>query len=97
MPTPVPEAIAIISVWMGNARDTAVSASSLSLATNILSTILYRACTSMEIIMGKDIVISKRGTGMIPILFSCMETSFVFGSDIKITHSFHFILAIISL
>lgn len=45
----------------------------------------------MEIIMGKDIVINKRGTGMIPILFSCMETSFVFGSDIKITHSFHYI------
>lgn len=44
----------------------------------------------MEIIMGKDIVINKRGTGMIPILFSCMETSFVFGSDIKITHSFRF-------
>lgn len=41
--------------------------------------------------MGKDIVINKRGTGMIPILFSCMETSFVFGSDIKITHSFHYI------
>ena len=32
IPTPVPAAIAIIRDWIGNARDTAVSASSLSLS-----------------------------------------------------------------
>ena len=71
MPTPVPAATAIISVWMGKARETAVSASSLSCATNMLSTILYKACTSIESIIGRDMVISSLGTGMTPILFSC--------------------------
>ena len=70
IPTPVPDATEIIKVWIGNASDTAVRASSHSLATNMLSTMLYRACTSMEIIIGRDIEISSLGIGMMPILFS---------------------------
>ena len=84
MPTPVPEAIAIISVWIGNASDTAVRASSFSCATNMLSTILYSACTNMEIIMGKDMLISSFGTGMVPILFPPAAGSFVCCSDISL-------------
>ena len=39
--------------------------------TKTLSTMLYRAWTSMEMIMGRDMEISNLRTGMVPILFSC--------------------------
>ena len=70
IPTPVPEPTATIIVWSGNARVTAVSACSLICETNMLSTMLYRACTSMESIMGSDMVMISLFTGMTPILFS---------------------------
>ncbi len=69
-PTPVPTPTAIIRFCQGNARDTAVRASSLRLATKIESTTLYSACTSMETIMGTDMETSSRFTGWTPILFS---------------------------
>lgn len=40
MPTPVPTATAIMSIWIGKASDTAVSASSLTRVTKMLSTTL---------------------------------------------------------
>ena len=55
---------------MGNARDTALKEYSLILDTKILSTMLYSACTSMDIIIGSDMDISSLLTGIIPILFS---------------------------
>ena len=70
IPTPVPAAKEIRAFCIGKARVTAVRASSESLATNILSTTLYRAWTSMDIIMGSDIVMISFFTGMTPILFS---------------------------
>ena len=69
-PTPAPVATAIISSCTGNASETAVSASSLMRATNALSTILYSACTSMDSMIGKDIVTISLPSGMVPILFS---------------------------
>ena len=54
-PTPVPTAIAIIRLCTGKTRETAVSAFSLICATKTLSTTLYKACTSMDNIMGRDI------------------------------------------
>ncbi len=72
MPTPVPTPNAIISDCSGKARDTAVRAFSLMRDTKILSIILYNACTSIEIIIGSDILIKSRLTGMAPILFSCV-------------------------
>ncbi len=38
--------------------------------TKILSIMLYMACTSMEMIIGRDMVISSRLIGMVPIRFS---------------------------
>ena len=70
IPTAVPTATAIIRLWTGKARDTARRAYSLILETKILSTILYSACTSMEIIMGRDMEISNLSMGITPILFS---------------------------
>ena len=52
--------------------DTAVRALWLIMDTKMLSTMLYMAWTSMEMTMGKDIVTSRRLTGMVPILFSCV-------------------------
>ena len=49
---------------------THLKASSLIMATKTLSTMLYNACTSMEIIMGSDMESKSRLTGIIPILFS---------------------------
>ena len=69
-PTPVPVAVAIIKLWIGKASDTAVKAFSLIFATKILSTILYKACTSMDIIIGSDIDSKSLFTGITPILFS---------------------------
>lgn len=63
-------ATAIIRFCTGKARDTALSAFSLSLATKMLSTTLYNAWTSMDTMMGTDIEISSRFTGHTPILFS---------------------------
>ncbi|GFI66365.1 hypothetical protein IMSAG185_01981 [Lachnospiraceae bacterium] len=81
MPTPVPTATAIIRLWIGNARDTARRAYSLILDTKMLSTMLYNACTSIEIIMGRDMVIKSLSTGMFPILFSgCIAFSSVIAS-----------------
>ena len=68
-PTQVPADTAIIRFWIGNAMDTAARADSLIWATNTLSMMLYIACTSMEMIMGRDMEISRRLTGMVPILF----------------------------
>ena len=69
-PTLVPTPNENISVCMGNAIDTAVSAFSLKCDTNMLSTMLYRACISIENIVGSDITASSLPTGMVPSLFS---------------------------
>ena len=68
----VPPVTAIMKFCMGNASVTAVSAASSIRETKIESTMLYRACTSMENIMGVDIVRISRRTGMTPILFSVL-------------------------
>lgn len=70
-PTPVPTATAIISVWMGKAKDTAVSALSPTRATKILSTMLYIAWMSMENMAGSDIetISGKIGGGAHFVLF----------------------------
>ena len=73
IPTPVPEPRAIIRFCSGKARVTAVRASSLRRATKMLSTTLYRACTSMEIIIGSDMEMISCLTGMVPILFSFVD------------------------
>ena len=70
MPTVVPAQTAIIRFCRGKARETAVKAFSLSRETKMLSTTLYRAWTSMEIIMGTAMPASSRPTGWTPILFS---------------------------
>ena len=69
-PTAVPEAREIIRFWAGKARDTAVRDASLTQETNTLSTMLYRACTSMEMMMGRDIFHISLSMGMTPSLFS---------------------------
>ena len=69
-PTQVPEETAIIRLWIGKARDTALRAYSLTLDTKMLSTILYSACNSMDIIIGRDMDRSSLFTDMTPILFS---------------------------
>ena len=69
-PTAVPAPSAIIRFWAGKARDTAVSDASLTQLTNTLSTMLYRACTSMEAMMGRDIFQISLEMGMTPSLFS---------------------------
>ena len=69
-PTPVPIPTEIIRFWIGKASETAVRAFSLICATNTLSTMLYSACTIIEIIMGMDMVTTSLPIGMVPILFS---------------------------
>ena len=69
-PTAVPAAREIIRFWAGNARDTAVSDASLTQETNTLSTMLYRACTSMEMMMGRDMFQMSFLMGITPSLFS---------------------------
>ena len=76
MPTPVPVATAIIRFCTGKARPTAFRAFSLSRETKTLSTMLYRACTSMLSIMGTDMLTSSLLTGSTPILFSWGLISF---------------------
>lgn len=71
-PIPVPIPIATISIWTGNANVSAFNACSpvpLIFATKALSTILYTACSIIEIIMGIPIFTSSLFTGMIAILF----------------------------
>ena len=68
---PVPTATANTRFCSGKARDTAVRASWLNRATNMLSTILYIDCTSMESIGGKAIDISRGNTGFAAILLRC--------------------------
>lgn len=60
--------------------ETAVRAFSESMATKTLSTILYNACTSMEIIIGRDMFSTSLPTGMVPILFSAMGADVLFDS-----------------
>ena len=69
-PTPRPAATAIIRFCTGKAMLSAASAFSLMRATNIESTTLYSACTSMESIIGRLMLASSLPTGMTPILFS---------------------------
>ena len=100
VPTPTPPATPIIRFCIGNAIETAVSASSLILATNILSTILYSACTSIDIIIGRAILISSLLTGIVPILFSFIVLLIKFFSLIllvKIFVFFHIIFGFILL
>ena len=56
--------------------DTAVSAFSLMRATKILSTILYNAWTSIDAIIGSDMLTSNFFTGITPILFSAIYSPF---------------------
>ena len=50
----------------------AVSAFSLTRATNMESTMLYSAMTSIDAIIGTLMFTSSLPTGMTPILFSCV-------------------------
>ena len=70
-PTQVPADTAMIRFWTGKAMETAVRAAWLIMDTKMLSTMLYMACTSMEMTIGSDIVTSSLFMGMVPILFSC--------------------------
>ena len=74
-PIPKPQDTAIIKFCSGKAMDTAVKASSLTLATYILSTILYKACISIEIIGGTDMEIKRGMTFFVPIAFSVFSIS----------------------
>jgi hypothetical protein len=69
-PTPVPTPIAPMIDCIGKASDTAVNEFSEILATNMESTILYKACMKNDIIIGIAIVISSLPTGIVPSLFS---------------------------
>ncbi len=51
--------------------ETAVRAAWLIMDTKTLSTMLYSAWTSMEMIIGRDMDISSLLMGITPILFSC--------------------------
>ena len=76
MPTPVPVATAIIRFCTGKARLTALRAFSLIRETKMLSTTLYSAWTSMESMMGTEMLKSSWLMGMTPILFSVGFISF---------------------
>jgi len=71
---------AIITFCSENARETAVSALSLTWDTNTESTTLYSACTSIEIIIGTLSLISRGLMGMVPMMFSA-------GADICLVFS----------
>ena len=75
MPTPVPTPKAIRRFCRGNARDTAVSAVSERRATNIESTMLYRAWTSILIIKGSDILKRRGAMPSLPMMFSFVAFS----------------------
>ena len=68
-PTAVPVARPIIRFCAGKLNDTADSASRLTMLTNTLSTTLYSACTSIEIIIGTDMFSTSLPMGITPILF----------------------------
>lgn len=55
IPTPNPTAIELIRFCTGYTRDNAVIASSLILATKILSMMLYNEFTNIEITIGRAI------------------------------------------
>jgi len=59
----------IISVVIGNERETAVSASSLTHETNMASTKLYEYCINIENSGGKAMFIIKGNIGFVAILF----------------------------
>ena len=58
-PTPKPTPMARMMFCSGYTRETADRASFPNRATKILSTMLYRDCTVMEIMMGTDIFSSS--------------------------------------
>ena len=66
----MPVARPIIRFCAGKLKETAESASSLTMLTKMLSTTLYSACTSIEIISGTDMFNTSFPMGMTPILFS---------------------------
>jgi len=70
MPTPMPTATDNTRFCSGKASDTAVSASRLTRATKILSTMLYIDWMSIERIGGTAMENSSRNTGRVPIGFS---------------------------
>ena len=85
-PIPVPTPIAIIKIWIGNANVKAwfaIAPCSPMFVTNMLSTTLYNACRTMEIIIGNPIFQKSFFIGMSAILF-CLTFS--------ITSSFYKIL-----
>lgn len=69
-PTAVPMETELIRFCRGKARLTAVRAVSLYWETKMESTMLYKASTSMLSMMGRLMVMTRRGTGSTPILFS---------------------------
>ena len=72
VPTAVPTEMPVTSIWNGKASASAASAfsPSASIETNTLSTILYNASTSIDIIMGSDIFIISDGIGAVAIRVS---------------------------
>ena len=76
MPTAVPTDTAIIRFCTGKARLTLVSAFSLTIETNTLSTTLYSACTSMLSMMGNAMLGSSLLMGCVPMIFSLLSSIF---------------------
>ena len=68
-PTAVPTAMAMTSCWSGNTSETAVRASCEYLATKMLSTMLYSALISMEIMAGSAMEKIRGTIFCVPILF----------------------------
>ena len=96
MPTPKPTANEISRFCIGNASETAVSAFSLILDTNTLSTTLYSAWTSIEIIIGTAMDSSSLLTGITPILFSAWSVSSKISSPLykfnhRLSHIFYIV------
>ena len=67
-----PTDTAIIRFCTGKARLTLVSAFSLTIETNTLSTTLYSACTSMLSMMGNAMLGSSLLMGCVPMIFSLL-------------------------
>lgn len=63
MPTPTPMEKALMSICMGKAMLTAARAFSPRRDTQMLSTMLYRAWTSMDRAMGREMLIKSFGMG----------------------------------
>ena len=66
IPVPMPVESAIISIWKGMARETAVRPLGSKRETKMLSTMLYSAWISMENIIGIDTLGTRRDIGMVP-------------------------------